>query len=86
MIRPKSSARHTYKPARQVRPEPIAHVHVANVVAETCCNKCGWPTGSRALRDGWDGEGNYLYRHNVCPTSRERAELRRASLIQMVLV
>lgn len=44
-----------------------------------CCN-CGWPIKSSVLKAGRDDDGNRLFCHPLCPTSKERAELRRQAI------
>lgn len=81
MIRPKSSRHFMYKPAHPLPREERPALLFANVIATTNCNRCGWPIARSALRDGWTPEGDYLYKHVACPTTRERAEMRRAALV-----
>lgn len=44
------------------------------------CVNCGWPIKSTAVKAGRSDEGDYKYRHTICPTSQQRAVLRAEAL------
>lgn len=69
------------KPPKYVRKPLVEKQHYARVVDTTPCSRCGWPIKHSAVRDGWTPEGEYIYKHMSCPTTRERAAMRRAALV-----
>lgn len=49
------------------------------------CSGCGWPLKAvpgSPLYVGKNAEGERKYKHFLCPTSRQRAALRAAALVQ----
>lgn len=48
------------------------------------CSCCGWPISklSTAVRSGRRGDGSLHYSHVMCPSLKQRAEMRRAAFTQ----
>jgi hypothetical protein len=48
------------------------------------CSDCGWPIKkvSTAIKEGKKADGSLRYKHVMCPSLKQRAEMRRAALVQ----
>ena len=86
MIRVKSQAnmQYTAKTQRYVRKPLVPVTRYAHSIPDTanCCG-CGWPLSAVPGSPTYEGteNGERKFKHMYCPTSRQRAELRRAALV-----